>query len=159
MFLNQSWIFGMRWSMPGILPVCVMGRLHAGARLRRLRPRTPELRASGEALLRYYSENAGRMRYHQYLGRGCGIGSGAVESAHKQVVHARFRRARMRWSETGALLRLASPQIFRNPSYPQVGFTVGFAILLSDRVGAITQANCGDHGRSFGRCIQLIQRR
>lgn len=33
---------------------------------------------------------------------GYGIGSGAVESAHKQVIHARLRQAGMRWSEAGA---------------------------------------------------------
>jgi hypothetical protein len=36
------------------------------------------------------------MRYDEYLRLGYGIGSGAVESAHKQVVHARFRQAGMR---------------------------------------------------------------
>jgi hypothetical protein len=34
-------------------------------------------------------------------------GSGAVESAHKQVVHARLRQAGMRWSEAGARRLLA----------------------------------------------------
>jgi hypothetical protein len=38
---------------------------------------------------------------------GYGIGSGAVESAHKQVVHARMRQAGMRWSEAGARRLLA----------------------------------------------------
>ena len=72
------------------------------ARLKRVRPKTPELRESLQVLIRYYSENAGRMRYDEYLQLGYGIGSGAVESAHKQVVQARFRQAGMRWSETGA---------------------------------------------------------
>ena len=62
------------------------------ARLKRLRPKTPEVRESLEALIRYYSQNTGRMRYGEYLRLGYGIGSGAVESAHKQVVHARFRQ-------------------------------------------------------------------
>jgi hypothetical protein len=77
------------------------------ARLKRLRPKTPELRQSLPALIHYYSENAGRMRYDEYLRLGYGIGSGAVESAHKQVVHARFRQAGMRWSEAGARRLLA----------------------------------------------------
>jgi hypothetical protein len=42
------------------------------------------LRQSLHALIHYYSENAGRMRYDEYLRLGYGIGSGAVESAHKQ---------------------------------------------------------------------------
>ena len=72
------------------------------ARLKRLRPPTPEMRESLRSLIRYYSENAGRMRYGEYVRLGYGIGGGAVESAHKQVVHARFRQAGMRWSEAGA---------------------------------------------------------
>lgn len=77
------------------------------ARWKRLRPKTPELQQSLQALIHYYSENAGRMHYDEYLQLGYAIGSGAVESAHKQVVHARFRQAGMRWSEAGACWRSA----------------------------------------------------
>src|SRR5580698_1643983 len=77
------------------------------ARLKRLRPKSPQLRASLDSLIHYYSQNAGRMRYDEYLRLGYGIGSGAVESAHKQVVHARLRQAGMRWSEAGARRLLA----------------------------------------------------
>ena len=77
------------------------------AALKRLRPKTEELRASLQSLIGYYSENVGRMRYDEYLRLGYGIGSGAVESAHKQVVHARLRQAGMRWSEAGARRLLA----------------------------------------------------
>ena len=86
-------------------------------RLKRLRPKTPELRASLQALIRYYSENAGRMRYDEYLRLGYGIGSGAVESAHKQVVHARFRQAGMRWSEAGARRLLALRLLLLNDNW------------------------------------------
>jgi len=48
------------------------------------------------------------MRYDEYLRLGYGISSGAVESAHEQVVNARFRQAGMRWSEAGARRLLAS---------------------------------------------------
>jgi hypothetical protein len=77
------------------------------ARLQRMRPRSPALREKLQGLIDYYSANAGRMRYDEYLRLGYGIGSGAVESAHKQVVHARFRQAGMRWSEAGARRLLA----------------------------------------------------
>ena len=60
-----------------------------------------------EALIRYYADNRERMRYDEYLRLGYGIGSGAVESSHKQVVHARLRQAGMRWSEAGARRLLA----------------------------------------------------
>lgn len=80
---------------------------HIIARLKRLRPQSPQWRESLDSLIRYYSENAGRMRYDEYLRLGYGIGSGAMESAHKQVVHARLRQAGMRWSEAGACRLLA----------------------------------------------------
>lgn len=77
------------------------------ARLQTLHPRSPE---SGEALatlIRYYTTHAARMQYDEYQRLGYGIGSGAVESAHKQVVHARLRQAGMRWSAIGARRLLA----------------------------------------------------
>ena len=77
------------------------------ARLKRLRPKTAELRESLAGLIRYYSQNVSRMQYDEYLRLGYGIGSGAVESAHKQVIHARLRQAGMRWSEAGARRLLA----------------------------------------------------
>ncbi len=85
--------------------------------LQRLRPPTPELRDSLQALIRYYSENATRMRYDEYLRLGYGIGSGAVESAHKQVVHARLRQAGMRWSEAGARRLLALRLLLLNNNW------------------------------------------
>ena len=87
------------------------------ARLKRLRPKTAELRENLEALVRYYSENASRMQYDEYLRRGYGIGSGAVESAHKQVVHARLRQAGMRWSEAGARRLLALRLLLLNENW------------------------------------------
>ena len=84
------------------------GKVHEViARLQRMRPKTPELREKLQGLIAYYSEHAGRMHYEECLRLGYGIGSGAVESAHKQVVHARFRQAGMRWSEAGAQRLLA----------------------------------------------------
>jgi len=59
-------------------------------RLKRLQPKTPELRESLQALIHYYTVNAGRMRYDEYLRLGYGIGSGAVR--------APISRSRMRAS-------------------------------------------------------------
>ena len=87
------------------------------ARLKRLHPKTAELRESLAGLIRYYSENAGRMRYDEYLRLGYGIGSGAVESAHKQVIHARLRQAGMRWSEAGARRLLALRLLLLNDNW------------------------------------------
>jgi hypothetical protein len=85
--------------------------------LKRQRPKTPELREKLQALIRYYSEHATRMRYDEYLRLGYGIGSGAVESAHKQVVHARMRQAGMRWSEAGARRLLALRLLLLNDNW------------------------------------------
>jgi hypothetical protein len=50
------------------------------------------------------------MRYHEYLRLGKGIGGGAVESAHRQVVDARMRHGCMatRWRGTLRYHRLFS---------------------------------------------------
>jgi hypothetical protein len=77
------------------------------ARLKTLQPRSDASREALAALIQYYTDHAARMRYDEYLRLGYGIGSGAVESAHKQVVHARFRQAGMRWSVQGARRLLA----------------------------------------------------
>src|ERR1017187_427529 len=87
------------------------------ARLKRMRPKTPELREQLQSLIAYYSEHTGRMHYDEYLRLGYGIGSGAVESAHKQVVHARFRQAGMRWSEAGARRLLALRLLLLNDNW------------------------------------------
>src|SRR5437899_2609056 len=59
----------------------------------------------------------GRLRYDEYLRLGYGIGSGAVESAHKQVLHACFRQAGMRWSEAGARRLLALRLLLLNDNW------------------------------------------
>jgi hypothetical protein len=87
------------------------------ARLQRLRPKTAELRESLQALIRYYRDNAQRMHYDEYLRLGYGIGSGVVESAHKQVVHARLRQAGMRWSAAGARRLLALRLLLLNDNW------------------------------------------
>ena len=56
----------------------------------------------------------------RYLRLGYGIGSGAVESAHKQVVHARLRQAGMRWSAAGARRLLALRLLLLNNNWTQV---------------------------------------
>jgi hypothetical protein len=87
------------------------------ARLKRMRPKTPEAREKLRSLIGYYSQHAGRMHYDEYLRLGYGIGSGVVESAHKQVLHARFRQAGMRWSETGARRLLALRVLLLNDNW------------------------------------------
>lgn len=84
------------------------------ARLKTLHPRSDASRTALDALITYYTDHASRMRYDEYLRLGYGIGSGAVESAHKQIVHARFRQAGMRWSALGARRLLALRLLWLN---------------------------------------------
>ena len=96
------------------------GHVHDGiARLHQLQPRAPDAAAARDALVRYYTTHAHRMQYDDYLRRGYGIGSGAVESAHKQVVHARLRQAGMRWSVRGAQHVLALRALLLNGTWAQ----------------------------------------
>jgi hypothetical protein len=97
------------------------GKVHQViARLERLRPKTPEVRKCLHSLIRYDRSNAARMRYDEYLRLGYGIGSGAVESAHKQLVHARLRQAGMRWSEVGACRLLALRLLLLNDHWARL---------------------------------------
>ena len=55
-----------------------------------------------KAAVGYFRGQAKRMRYDQYREKGFRVGSGAMESACKQVVSTRMKGAGMRWSEAGA---------------------------------------------------------
>ena len=89
-------------------------------RLKAMKVSTPEVRDKLNSLIKYYSDNAHRMQYNEFLKKGYGIGSGAVESAHKQVVHARLRQAGMRWSEAGAQRLLALRVLLLNAQWAQL---------------------------------------
>ena len=78
-------------------------------------------------LLKYYKDNRERMRYDEYLLKGYGIGSGSVESAHKQVTHARMRQAGMRWSEAGARRMLALRVLLLNGEWDALDSLVAAA--------------------------------
>lgn len=55
-----------------------------------------------DELVRYYRNNASRMRYRTFREHGFPVGSGAVESAHRHVIQARMKRAGQRWELTNA---------------------------------------------------------
>lgn len=52
-------------------------------------------------LLNYYKRNEKRMQYHDYLEKGVLIGSGAIESAHKDVLQQRLKLSGQRWTMQG----------------------------------------------------------
>ncbi len=66
--------------------------------------------ASTKKIVDYYTANQNRMDYKRYLKIGCGImgihafgiGSGAIESAHRTVVQKRLKLSGQRWTKTGA---------------------------------------------------------
>lgn len=54
-------------------------------------------------LLAYYKSNLDRMDYKRYAQIGAGlIGSGPIESAHRQVIQKRMKQSGQRWSVNGA---------------------------------------------------------
>jgi hypothetical protein len=66
------------------------------------------LRPALAPILHYFEQNQGRMRYGTYRQQGYFIGSGAIESAGKQLTAARIKGPGMRWNVTdlNALLTL-----------------------------------------------------
>jgi hypothetical protein len=66
---------------------------------------TPPTEEAGRAIVdaqTYFTQNAARMAYPQFVARHLPIGSGAVESACKGLVEARLKQAGMRWSIPGS---------------------------------------------------------
>jgi hypothetical protein len=70
--------------------------------IRQLKTDTPEQVQQQEALLNYYQNNRSRMNYQHYRAQGWLIGSGPIESAHRQVIQKRLKLSGQRWSLTGA---------------------------------------------------------
>ncbi len=65
--------------------------------LNKLSKKTEKLRQ----LLGYYTNHQKRMQYHTFKERGLIIGSGAVESAHKDVLQERLKLSGQRWTKKG----------------------------------------------------------
>jgi hypothetical protein len=63
---------------------------------------TKETIKTREDTIRYYENNQNRMQYKTYIQQGYLIGSGAIESAHRNVVQMRLKRSGQRWSTKGA---------------------------------------------------------
>lgn len=72
-----------------------------------------------QKLITYYRTHASRMDYPRYLALGLSIGSGSVESCHRQVVHVRMRQAGMRWSTKGARHMIALREYYVRGAWSQ----------------------------------------
>ena len=65
-------------------------------------PRNQDASKAKDQLLCYYKNNHARMMYGTYKEKGYIIGSGAIESAHRNVVQQRMKLSGQRWSINGA---------------------------------------------------------
>lgn len=63
----------------------------------------PQAREAVHKALTYFSNNEKRMDYARFRDEGLLIGSGTIESACKQIVSLRLKRAGARWTEAGAV--------------------------------------------------------
>jgi len=70
--------------------------------LKKLRPRKEEAKEAIKVAINYYTENEDRMLYKTYKEKGLLIGSGPMESAHRNVIHKRMKLSGQRWSKKGA---------------------------------------------------------
>jgi len=124
--VGSAWTLrGGHWRLPAVPALRMLAMTSRSMRRRFLRAVHAVRRARrgrGRAWRRgwfragagWHSENRTRKRYDHYLAKGYGIGSGAIESAHKQFTHARMRQAGMRWSEPGARHMLALRDLLLN---------------------------------------------
>jgi hypothetical protein len=53
-------------------------------------------------IIRYYQSNINRMKYATFIKKGYLTGSGAIESAHRNVIQQRLKLSGQRWSIEGA---------------------------------------------------------
>ena len=71
----------------------------------------PEKTEKIRQLIGYYTNHQKRMQYHLFKEKGLIIGSGAIESAHKDVLQKRLKLSGQRWTKRGlqqmAQLRVA----------------------------------------------------
>ncbi|MBI5486185.1 MAG: ISKra4 family transposase [Deltaproteobacteria bacterium] len=72
-----------------------------------------------QKLITYYRTHTSRMDYPRYLALGLSVGSGSVESCHRQVVHVRMRQAGMRWSTHGARHMIALREYYVRGAWSQ----------------------------------------
>jgi hypothetical protein len=63
---------------------------------------TSEMDKALKDVIRYYQNNIKRMKYGTFLKKGYLIGSGAIESAHRNLIQQRLKRSGQRWSIEGA---------------------------------------------------------
>lgn len=70
-------------------------------RIEELKSNTKKKKEAKEKLMNYLEGNKERMDYPMYISKGLLIGSGAIESAHRNVLQKRLKQSGQRWSTRG----------------------------------------------------------
>ena len=73
-----------------------------------------------EKLLTYLTNNKQRINYKTYLDDGLFIGSGAMESANKEVIQKRMKLSGQRWTLKGAQQVVNLRIIFKNREWDKL---------------------------------------
>jgi hypothetical protein len=80
--------------------------------LKNTTPKNTETDNALKEIIRYYENNINRMKYGTFIRKGYLIGSGAIESAHRNVIQQRLKLSGQRWSIDGAQ-RIANLRAYR----------------------------------------------
>lgn len=70
--------------------------------LKSIKTNRKEAKATKEDVIRYFLEHEDRMQYKTYRQNGLLVGSGPIESAHRNVIQQRLKLSGQRWSIKGA---------------------------------------------------------
>jgi hypothetical protein len=99
--------------------------------LKRMRPWKKAVREALAQLIGYVERNRTRIRYQEPWHQGLAVGSGVVEGACKHVIQSRFKRAGMRWKQSGFLNVLALRLASLNESFQAFWASRGLAVQAS----------------------------
>lgn len=71
-------------------------------------------------LMGYYKNHEKRMQYHLFKEKGLIIGSGAIESAHKDVLQKRLKLSGQRWTKKGLQQMAQLRVIYKSGKWEQI---------------------------------------
>lgn len=101
LFGDGTWL-APRWADFAILALAEEGAPALLSLLAATTAPTPDAQTILQRERQYFRTNAARMAYPSFRQQGFPLGSGAVESAGRHLVHLRMKRAGARWSDKGA---------------------------------------------------------
>ena len=71
-------------------------------------------------LIGYYKNHEKRMQYHLFRNKGLVIGSGAIESAHKDVLQKRLKLSGQRWTKQGLQQMAQLRVVYKSGEWNQI---------------------------------------